>query len=172
MSDRSEMLKMVMRETGTTQSALARISGVRQPSISQFLSGKVDFSDDQLERLLSCAGYRLEITRRAVAPKLTRSERRSWLLHRRLAGHLTRSTLVEWKPTIMANLQQLRDGVAGQPHVRNVERWQSLVESSDVSGLHRVLTGLSRTAIEMREVSPLSGLLPDGERLSVLQELA
>ena len=66
-----------MRETRTTQSALSRLSGVRQPSISQFLSGTVDLSDDQLDRLLSCMGYRLEVTRRPVVPELTRSERRS-----------------------------------------------------------------------------------------------
>src|SRR6266567_3305533 len=66
-------------------SALSRLSGVRQPSISQFLSGKVELSDDQLDRLLSCMGYRLEVTRRPVVPELTRSERRSWRLHCRLS---------------------------------------------------------------------------------------
>jgi hypothetical protein len=104
-----------MRETRTTQSWLSRLSGVRQPSISQFLSGKVDLSDEQLDRLLSCMGYRLEVVRRPVAPDLTRSERRSWRLH-------------------------------------------------------RVLTGLDRDSIEMREVSPMSGLLPHSERQAVLQE--
>jgi len=55
-----------MRETRTTQVGLSRLSGVSQPSISQFLSGKVDLSDEQLDRLLSCMGYRLEVTRRPV----------------------------------------------------------------------------------------------------------
>jgi hypothetical protein len=32
--------------------------------------------------------------------------------------------------------------------------------SGDVLGLHRVLTGLDRDSIEMREVSPMSGLFP------------
>jgi hypothetical protein len=39
-------------------------------------------TDDQLDRLLSCMGYRLEVTRRPVVHELTRSERRSC----RLAG--------------------------------------------------------------------------------------
>jgi hypothetical protein len=34
--------------------------------------------------------------------------------------------------------------------------------------LHRVLTGLDRESIEMREVSPMGGLLPQGERREVL----
>jgi len=57
-----------MRRTRTTQSELSRVSGVRQPSISQFLSGKVEFSDEQLDRLLSCMGYRLDGTPENLQP--------------------------------------------------------------------------------------------------------
>jgi plasmid maintenance system antidote protein VapI len=53
-----------MLETGTPQSGLSRISGVREPSNSQLLSGRVEMSDDMLDRLLSCMGYRLEVVRR------------------------------------------------------------------------------------------------------------
>jgi transcriptional regulator with XRE-family HTH domain len=169
-SGRGDVLREVMRETRTTQTGLSRLSGVRQPSISQFLSGKVDLSDDQLDRLLSCMGYRLEVIRRPVTPDLTRSERRSWRLHRQLSGHLTRSSLQERQPVIERNLQRLRDTVTGQPHTRNLDRWDSLIENGDVLGLHRVLTGLDRDSIEMREVSPMGGLLPQGERQAVLQE--
>jgi len=62
-----------MLKTGITQSELSRISGVRQPSISQYLSGRVEMSDDMLDRLLSCMGYRLEVVRRPVQHKLGRS---------------------------------------------------------------------------------------------------
>ena len=168
MSDRSEVLRTVMRETGTTQSELSRLSGVRQPSISQFLSGKVHLSDEQLDRLLSCMGYRLQVSRQPISPDLTRSERRSWELHRQLARHLTRSTFTQWLPTIESNLRRLRTHATGQPHTRNLDRWESLVEHSDVPGLHRVLTGLDRDSIEMREVSPMGGLLPDEERIRAL----
>ena len=71
-----------MLTTSTTQSELSRLSGVRQPGISQFLSGKVHLSDEQLDRLLSCMGYQLEVVRQQVRPELTRSEWRSWRLHR------------------------------------------------------------------------------------------
>src|SRR6516164_2523656 len=117
-----------MRETRTTQSALSRLSGVRQPSISQFLSGKTYLSDDQLDRLLSCMGYRLEVVRRPVIPDLTRSERRSWRLHRQLSSVLNRDSLEEWRPVIRRNLQRLRGSVTGQPHDRNLDRWDLLVE--------------------------------------------
>jgi transcriptional regulator with XRE-family HTH domain len=170
MAGRGSLLREVMLETGTSQSELSRVSGVRQPSISQFLSGKVDLSDDQLDRLLSCMGYRLEVVRRSVRPDLTRSDRRSWQLHRRLSSHLTRTTLEQWVPIIERNVGRLTQRVTGQPHQRNVERWRHLVDTRDVLGLHRVLTGLDRASIEMREVSPMSGLLPQDERAGVLSK--
>ncbi len=169
MTSRSEVLREVMLETGITQSDLSRLSGVRQPSISGFLSGKVDLSDDQLDRLLSCMGFRLEVVRRPVVPELTRSERRSWQLHRRLSTLLNRQSFEEWRPTIGRNLDRLGHGVTGQPHERNLQRWHDLVDHGDLPGLHRVLTGLDRDSIEMREVSPMSGLLPDEQRREVLE---
>jgi transcriptional regulator with XRE-family HTH domain len=169
MPSRGGLLREVMLETSTTQSELSRVSGVHQPSISQFLSGKVELSDEQLDRLLSCMGYRLEVVRRPVVPELTRSERRSWRLHRQLSTRLTRTSLEQWRPTIQRNLERLRNGVSGEPHGRNLDRWMSLIDRGDVPGLHRVLTGLDRDSIEMREVSPMGGLLSQDERMDVLQ---
>jgi plasmid maintenance system antidote protein VapI len=171
MSTRGDLLRQVMSETGTTQTMLSRISGVHQPSISQFLSGKVDLSDDQLDRLLSCMGYQLEVVRRTVEPDLTHSERRSWMLHRRLSCHLTKLSFDEWRPRLLKNIEKLRDGVRGGVHQDNVERWTELVDGGDIGGLRRAMTALDRRSIEMREVSPFSGLLPDEERLDVLREL-
>ncbi len=164
------MLREVMLETSTTQSDLSRLSGVRQPSISGFLSGRVDLSDDQLERLLSCMGYRLEVVRRPVVPKLTRSERRSWQLHRRVSSLLNRDNIQEWRPTIERNVERLSGQVTGQPHERNLQRWRDLVNRGDLPGLHRVLTGLDRDSIEMREVSPMGGLLTQEQRSEATAE--
>jgi transcriptional regulator with XRE-family HTH domain len=168
MQSRSEVLHEVMLETGTTQSDLSRISGVRQPSISGFLSGRVHISDQQLDRLLSCMGRRLEVVRRPVVPKLTRSERRSWQLHRRISTLLDRDSFEEWRPRIKRNLDRLEGRTTGQPHERNLQRWRELVDRGDLPGMHRVLTGLDRDSIEMREVSPMSGLLPEGQRREIL----
>jgi len=161
-----------MLETGTTQSTLAKVSGIRQPTISQILSGRLGVSDEQLRRLLSCMGYDLEVVRRSVRPSLTRSEMRSWRLHRQISMHLTRDSLEHWTPTIRKNLERLVSGVRGEPHGRNLREWTRLVNSGDVPGLHRVLTGLDRHSIEMREVSPLGGILSDDERRRVLETVA
>jgi transcriptional regulator with XRE-family HTH domain len=168
MAVRGEILRQVMLETSTTQSELSRVSGVRQPSISQFLSGRGHLSDEMLDRLLSCMGYRLEVIRRPIRHELGRSPKRSWELHRRLSSHLTSTTLNEWRPTVLRNLSRLREGTRGQPHLRNLDRWQRLIDDGDVSGLHRVMTGLDTDSIEMREVSPMRGLLSQQERSEIL----
>jgi hypothetical protein len=62
----------------------------------------------------------------------------------------------------------MRGRVTGQPHVRHLERWTLLLKQNDVLGLHRVLTGLDRESIEMREVSPMGGILTQEERRDVL----
>jgi hypothetical protein len=99
-------------------------------------------------------GYRLEVVRRPIVPKLTRSERRSWQLHRRLSSLLNRDNIQEWRPTIERNMGRLSGQVTGQPHERNLQRWRDLVDRGDLPGLHRVLTGLDRDSVEMREVTP------------------
>lgn len=101
---------------------------------------------------------------------MTRSEHRSWLLHRRLSASLSRSQLDEWRPALTRNLTRLRRGVHGEPHERNLERWESLIEHGDVPGLLRALTGLDGDSIEMREVSPFGGLLSPEERREALEE--
>lgn len=110
--------------------------------------------------------------RSRIPPGITRSEYRSWLLHRRLSLLLDESSLERWRPVIARNLKRLRAGVQGQPHERNLDRWRGLIERGDVLGLKRVLTGLDRDSIEMREVSPMGGLLPQKERRDALAELA
>ena len=45
-----------MLETGVSQSELSRFSGVRRPSIGQFLSRRLEMSDAMLDSLASCMG--------------------------------------------------------------------------------------------------------------------
>jgi transcriptional regulator with XRE-family HTH domain len=168
MSSRGEVLREVMLETSTSQSDLSRVSGVRQPSISQFLSGRGHLSDDMLDRLLSCMGYHLEVVRRPVKRGLRRSSERSWRLHRQLAMHLTPGILIVWRPQMLRNLQRLRESTRGQPHLRNLDRWQRLINDGDLISLRRVMTGLDIDSVEMREVSPMGGLLSQEERSEVL----
>jgi transcriptional regulator with XRE-family HTH domain len=169
MNSRGDVLREVMLETGVTQSELSRISGVRQPSISQFLSGRGHLSDDMLDRLLSCMGYRLEVVRRPVKQKMGRSPERSWRLHRQLAMHLTPDSMIEWRTIMLRNLRRLRESTRGQPHLRNLDRWERLIEDDDLQGLRRVMIGLDTDSVQMREVSPMGGLLSQGERAEIVR---
>jgi len=171
MTTRGDLLHEVMTETNTSQSTLSRVSGVKQPSISQFVSDRTDLSDDMLDRLLSCMGYSLEVVRRPVRVTLTRSEERSWKLHCQLVQRLTPESLGQWQPVIRENLHRLKSGVRGEPHVRNLGRWSDLVGGGDVRGLRRVMTGLDSDSIGMREVSPFGGLLPQDERRQTMASL-
>jgi hypothetical protein len=47
-------------------------------------------------------------------------------------------------------------------------RWRQLIDCGDLPGLHRVLTGLDRDSVEMREVSPMGGLLTREQRDEVM----
>ena len=54
--------------------------------------------------------------------------------------------------------------------MRNLDHWRQLVRDGDVPGLRQMMTGLDIDSIELREVSPMGGLLPQDERSEVLRE--
>jgi transcriptional regulator with XRE-family HTH domain len=168
---KSEILREVMSEVDITQSRLSELSGVKQPSLSQMLHDRIEMSDEMLDRLLSCMGYRLEVVRRPVRIELDRSSQRRWRMHGRLVGDLSRETWKRWRPIVLRNLKELRSSVRGEPHGRNLERWNQLVRSNDLHGIRRVMIGLDADSIQMREVSPFGGLLPNEERRKVLEEV-
>jgi hypothetical protein len=76
-------------------------------------------------------------------------------MHQLLVSQLSPETLKQWAPVIG----------------RNLDRWQRLVSSGDVRGLRLVMTGLDTDSIQMREVSPLGGLLSEGDRQHVPEEM-
>ena len=51
----------------------------------------------------------------------------------------------------------------------NLVRWQRIAEEGGLRDIRQPLVGLDRRAIEMREVSPMGGLLPDDLRLRALR---
>lgn len=99
------------------------------------------------------------------------SVRRTLVLHRVLAERLDAAALVSWTPRILANLDRLETGVQGRPHVQNLARWRRLVEAGDVEGIRTVLVSMEVDGIEMREVSPMAGLLTGAERLAALDSI-
>lgn len=106
--------------------------------------------------------------RLSLKTKLNNSENRSLKLHQQISLKLSQASLEEWSPRIEKNIKRLKEQVKGEPHLGNLERWEELVTGKDLEGLRLVLTGLDRSSVEMREVSPMSGIISDDERLESL----
>ena len=103
--------------------------------------------------------------------EMNRSSLRTLMLHRSMVSKLNEETLSSWTPQIHQNLERLSNSVQGHPHVENLERWRRIVETQDVETLRTVLDSADPNSIEMREVSPMGGLISQDERLSILTSL-
>lgn len=170
--ERHIILGQLMQETGITQSSLSMMSGVKQPNISRYLSGRKPLGEVVFNHLLSCMGFESRVQIEVVQPELTRSERRSWLLHRRVSSLLSDDRLESEVSRLERNLNRVREHSQGEPHESNIREWGDILHDRNWLRLRRVLTGLDRHSIEMREVSPMAGLLSDSERRDVLKDAA
>lgn len=144
------------------------MSGVKQPNISAYLSGQKPIGNIVLQRLLGCLGYRAEYTLTVEKPQLTRHEKRSWALHRHISIRYTDSDFRAIKPRLLANLDLVWEMSQGEPYETNILEWREVIDRDDWLEIRQVLTGLDCHSIEMREVSPMRGLLSDSERREVL----
>ena len=97
--------------------------------------------------------------------------RRTLALNQCLAQRLDAAALATWTPRIPANLDRLRTGVRGHPHTENLTRWRHPVEVGDVEGVRALLLSTEEDKIQMREVSPMSGVFTEAERLAALNSL-
>lgn len=167
--DKRSVLRQLMQESSISQSGLSRVSGVRQPNISGCLSGRKPLGDEVFGHLLNCLGYEYRVRIEVYEPELMRSERRSWVLHRHLSGQFDDETWDSLRSRLLTNVDRMRGRSQGEPHESNIREWNELIDGSDWLGLRKVLTGLDRHSIEMREVSPMFGLLDDTERRDVLR---
>lgn len=170
--ERHIILGRLMQESGIRQSDLSAMSGVRQPNISRYLSGRKSLGESVFNHLLSCMGFESRVRIEVVRPELTRSERRSWLLHRHVSSVFSDDRLESELSRLQRNLDRVRERSQGEPHESNIREWGDILQGRDWLQLRRVLTGLDRHSIEMREVSPMSGLLSDSERRDVLRSAA
>ncbi len=92
-------------------------------------------------------------------------------MHQALVSQLSSDSLRQWGPALARNLKRLRQSTRGKPHLRNLDRWSELVSSGDLRRIRRVMTGLDTDSIQIREVSPFGGLLPEDERQRALMEV-
>ncbi|MGQ1798040.1 hypothetical protein ACT4S5_13020 [Kocuria oceani] len=68
-------------------------------------------------------------------------------------------------------VDRLETRVQGRPHTQNLARWRCLVEAGDVEGIRAVLLSPAADAIQMREVSPMGGIITEAERRAALHSI-
>ena len=163
-----EIVRQKMAEQGMTQARLAAITGIPQPRISNYLNGVVRPSKPKMDLMFNTLGLVIMYEPRVKPEQLRYAERRSWMLHRQLASHLDDETFAVWKPTLLGNIEWMRQANKGEPHLGNIDRWEALILAGDIEGLRRAMLDPTRDGQEMREVGPFVGLLPDEERRAVL----
>jgi transcriptional regulator with XRE-family HTH domain len=157
-----------MEMMGTSQSELSRLTGVPQSKISRYVTGRLEPSVPMFNLLLSSLGVQVSFDVSLV--RMERTKLRSWMLHRAVSRKLVDVGDKDWE-RLSRNLEHVRLATRGQPHERNIDRWQVIIDGRDVRGLRRVLVDTSTDGIEMREVSPVTGFLSDEERMRVLKEV-
>lgn len=154
-----------MRQSDISQSDLSRYTGIPQGRISRYVNGHLEPSQPTLDRLLSALGVTVNVDVQPVT--LSRNSRRSWLLHREIARLLGAANTVDWD-MMSQNLHRVAATSQGHPHEANIKRWRQLIDTRDLTELRRVLTDTSSDGIQMREVSPMAGLLPEPARQRIL----
>ena len=168
--NRSEVLARGLEVAEMSQSDLARYSGVPQSKISRYVNGRLEPSEPVLRRLLDAMGVEVSLDVHRVA--MERTKRRSWMLHRELARSVGPRMDLAWWDRIAINLDQVRSSVSGRPHEDMVAAWQEIIDAHDLTRLKEVLLDPGPEGIEMREVSPMRGLISSDDRLRVLEDLA
>ncbi|WP_430332938.1 hypothetical protein [Rhodococcus sp. ACT016] len=73
---------------------------------------------------------------------------------------------------VRRNLDTIRQHVSRDPLMTSyMDRWEQIVRDNDIDGFRRIVDSGDETSNEMRNLSPLSILLDEDERLQVLDDL-
>ena len=92
-------------------------------------------SKPKMDLMFNTLGLVIMYEPRVKPEQLRYAERRSWMLHRQLASHLDDETFAVWKPTLLGNIEWMRQANKGEPHLGNIDRWEALILAGDIEGL-------------------------------------
>lgn len=140
-----------------TQVQLARAAGTSQSAIAAYESGAKMPSFRTLQRLASSVGLALAID---VVPALSREDRRSLSLHRRIAEKLRSDPAA----TLAKARSNLRTMAELHPHARDLlVEWKGILEQPP-ERVAKSITDPSPRYRELRQVTPFAGVLNAQER--------
>ncbi|MCJ0907052.1 hypothetical protein [Rhodococcus sp. ARC_M6] len=102
------------------------------------------------------------VTRKVVRQKLLQAA----VLEKIEREHLSVNT-----DRVREKVQSIRSRVTGKSLHRCLDQWEHIVEDNDIEAIRAVVVSDDEHAREMRNLSPLSILLSEDERLQVLDTL-
>lgn len=152
--------------------ALARLCGVAGPTVVDWEQSEAagTIQVETLQRVLTAMGERLVVSsrsRRLEFEPLERREHRLGLeLHRSIAAKLVadpEAVLESARSRLGPMSASLRGGA-----LTWLDQWRDLITERDIGGLVAVMLGTTQHDIDMRSVSPFTGLLSADERKEVL----
>jgi transcriptional regulator with XRE-family HTH domain len=157
------VVRHIREVANVTQSELARLANTSQPTIAAYETGAKMPSLRTLNRLAASVGLNVDFD---VVPALTREDRRSIYLHRRIAEHLKAdpgNTLT----TARTNLALMR---SLHPEAGDLfEQWEQIL-SQPVMSIVDAMTDTGPEYRELRQVTPFAGVLDAEQRASVYRE--
>ena len=155
-------VRRLRQQAGVTQQALAELAGTSQATIAAYETCAKYPTWRTIDRLASALGLEPVVR---FTKRMTRSEQQSLILHRAVADRLMR----DGEPAIeraRAHLQRLQ---SMHPHARDLlDRWAGWL-CSPVDELAARIVDPGTAAREMRQVSPLVGVLNADEREAALE---
>ncbi len=156
-------VSLLRSEASVTQKGLANLAGTSQPTIAQYESGAKSPTIATLERLAESLGLELVVT---YAPRLTREDRRSLSYHRAIANILRKDHVA----SIERAKRTLEKMTKGHPEAKLLfKRWRDWL-NLPIEELIFYFLDPGMTARDMRQVSPLAGLLEPTERVRILKQ--
>ena len=156
-------VKRLRRQTDLTQTELARRAGTSQPTVAAYEAGARQPNLRTLSAMASAVG--LEVYAEFVPP-LTREDRRSLHLHRRLAERLIADPAATLEAA-RVNLDTMRaQNPAAAPLL---DAWSCILDWP-VYAIATEMTNPSQWHRDLRQVTPFAGVLSAAERAEAFAE--
>ena len=157
------VVKQLRRLTGMTQTELAKVGETSQPTIAAYESGAKSPNMRTVLRLAAASGYDMHV---AFVPPMTREDRRSLALHRRIGDQLI-SDPADTLARARANLERMWELHPGARPL--LEEWERMLDGPP-EVIVDVLAHPGVRYRELRQVTPFAGVLNAVGRTAAYRE--
>jgi transcriptional regulator with XRE-family HTH domain len=159
------VVKLLRRSAGVTQTDLAKRAGTSQPTVAAYEAGSKSPTLRTLERLAAAVGRSVVVS---FVPALTREDRRSLWLHRAIADKLRREPDATLERA-HRNLERMMVQHSGAEPL--LSEWVRIL-GLPVDRIVDVMVDAGVHARDLRQVTPFAGVLSASERARAYREFA